>query len=137
MKNVVISLKGIQTNIDNETSTVELMSEAKFYKKGDSYYIVYNETELTGMEGTTTTIKITNEAVHIIRFGNICSNMIFKKGYKHTCNYGTAYGGWDIVLISNIVDIKIDDSGGELYLEYDIEIEGQKLGLNNFFIKIM
>ena len=137
MDNVIISLKGIQTGIDNKTNTIELMSEAKFYKKDDTYYIVYKETEITGMEGTTTTVKVCEDTISLIRFGTICSNMVFKEGYKHKCSYDTLYGSLDVVVQANTIKTQISDSGGELYIDYDIEVGGNKLGSNNFYIRVI
>ena len=37
---------------------VELMTRGQFVQKGGSYYITYKETEATGYEGCTTTLKI-------------------------------------------------------------------------------
>ena len=37
---------------------VELMTRGQFVQKGGSYYITYKETETTGYEGCTTTLKI-------------------------------------------------------------------------------
>lgn len=136
MTNAVISLKGIQTGTDNKTTTIELMSEAIFYKKDGTYYIVYKETEITGMEGTTTTVKVCEDAISLIRFGTICSNMFFKEGHKHVCTYDTMYGSLDLELQANTVNIKMTDTGGELYIDYDIEVGGNKLGVNNFYIKV-
>lgn len=136
MDNAIISLKGIQTGIEDETTTVELMSEASFYKRENSYYIVYKETQITGMDGTTTTIKISEDTVSLIRFGSVCSKMIFKEGYSHASTYDTIYGSLDINVQANTVDVKISDEGGELYIDYDVEICGKKLGVNNFYIKV-
>ena len=56
-KDVIISLVGTQEN-DGEKDKIELITEGSMYKKGDSYYITYKESQLTGMEGTTTTVKV-------------------------------------------------------------------------------
>ena len=37
---------------------VELMTRGQFVQKGGSYYITYKETEATGYEGCTTTLKL-------------------------------------------------------------------------------
>ncbi len=137
MNNAIISLKGIQTNVDDETTTIELVSEASFYKKENSYYIVYKETQITGMDGTTTTVKVTKDTVNLIRFGSVCSKMVFKEGFEHVSTYDTIYGSLDICVSANVVDIKMNDEGGELYIDYDIQIGGKKLGINNFYIKVV
>ena len=41
---------------------VELMTRGSFVLKGGSYYVTYRETETTGYEGCTTTLKIAADA---------------------------------------------------------------------------
>ncbi|MFR9067077.1 MAG: DUF1934 family protein [Faecalibacterium prausnitzii] len=50
---------------------VELMTRGSFVQKGGSYYITYKETETTGYEGCTTTLKIAADGsrVAMLRFG--------------------------------------------------------------------
>lgn len=136
-KDIIISLKGIQTNVDNKIDTIELMSEGKFYIKEGSCYIVYKESEITGMEGTTTTIKITNNVISIIRFGNVCSNLTFEKDKKNVSNYQTQFGIFETSVMATEIRNTITENGGELYIEYEVEVDGQQLGYNNFYIKII
>lgn len=55
MKNVMLKIKGKQSPRANEEDTIELITEGKYYDKGNSKYLVYQESELSGMEGCTTT----------------------------------------------------------------------------------
>ena len=50
---------------------VELMTRGSFVLKGGSYYVTYRETETTGYEGCTTTLKIAADGsrVAMLRFG--------------------------------------------------------------------
>ena len=50
---------------------VELMTRGQFVQKGGSYYITYKETETTGYEGCTTTLKIAVDGSRVVmlRFG--------------------------------------------------------------------
>ena len=83
-KEVLISFKGTQSN-GEERDKIELYTEGKFYKKGGHYYISYAESELTGMEGTTTTLKVDKKSniITMMRFGTNTTHLIFEKGKKH------------------------------------------------------
>ena len=52
---------------------VELMPRGSFVLKGGSYYVTYRETETTGYEGCTTTLKIAADGsrVAMLRFGSM------------------------------------------------------------------
>ena len=57
MKPVIVKVKSVQRNEEGEELAIELVSEGKAYKKERTQYIVYEESELTDMEGVTTVIK--------------------------------------------------------------------------------
>jgi uncharacterized beta-barrel protein YwiB (DUF1934 family) len=135
-KDVIISVKGTQENEDREQNTLELITEGKYYQKGSNYYITYKESEVTGMEGTTTTLKVGNGVVTLMRFGKINSQFVFQKGQKHVSSYDTDYGSFTIGIFANSVDINIDDSGGEIRVGYQMEIDNQGSGRNDFYMFI-
>lgn len=135
-KNVIISVKGTQTMPDQEKENLELITEGKYYKKGSTYYITYKESQVTGMEGTTTTLKVSDGEVTLMRFGTVNSQMIFKKGEKSYSYYDTAYGAFTIAIYSNDVDVKVDDNGGEIRVDYTLEIDNNSLGKNKFYMNI-
>ncbi len=68
---------------------VELMTRGQFVQKGGSYYITYKETETTGYEGCTTTLKIAADGsrVAMLRFGKgggAGTQLLIEKG-RATC----------------------------------------------------
>lgn len=135
-KNVIISVTGTQTSDNDDTSRLELMTEGKYYKKGNSYYVMYKESEVTGMEGTTTTLKVCDGIVTLMRFGSVNSNFIFEEGQKHFSHYDTAHGAFTIGVYTNKVNIDVDDNGGEISVDYHLEIDDNKAGSNDFYMSI-
>lgn len=135
-KNVIISVKGIQVDNDNDENTLELITEGKFYKKGNNYYISYKESEVTGMQGTTTTLKVEDGVVTLMRFGKVNSQFVFQKGQKHISSYETEHGNLTIGVYANNVDINIDDKGGEIRVGYQVEIANQSTGRIDFYMLI-
>jgi len=135
-KDVIISVKGIQTDLENDTNTLELITEGKYYRKGNNYYITYKESEVTGMAGTTTTLKVCEDVVSLMRFGKVNSQFVFQKGQKHISSYETEYGTFTIGVYANNVDININDAGGEIRVGYQIEIDSHSTGRNDFYMLI-
>lgn len=135
-KDVIINVKGIQTDDDNDPNTLELITEGKYYQKGGNYYITYKESEVTGMEGTTTTLKVGEGVVTLMRFGKVNSQFVFQKGQKHVSSYNTEYGSFTIGVYANNVDININETGGEIRIGYEIEIDNQGSGRNDFYMLI-
>jgi uncharacterized beta-barrel protein YwiB (DUF1934 family) len=135
-KNVIISVKGSQMSPDQDSNVLELVTEGKYYKKGDTYYITYKESEVTGMEGTTTTLKVSDGIVTLMRFGSVNSQFLFQQGQKHVSYYDTSYGAFTIGVFANEVNVKVDDNGGEIRVDYQLEIDNNKAGYNDFYMLI-
>lgn len=135
-KKVIISVKGTQLDMENEMNKLELVTEGKYYKKNNNYYVSYAETEVTGMEGTTTTLKISDNTVTLMRFGIVNSQMVFEKGQKHVSYYDTAYGAFTVGVIANEVNVKADDNSAEINIGYQVEVDNNRTGNNNFSITV-
>ena len=135
-KNVIINVKGIQTDLEKDENALELITEGKYYQKGNNYYITYKESEVTGMVGTTTTLKVGDGVVTLMRFGKVNSQFVFQKGQKHVSSYETEYGIFTIGVYANNVDINIDDKGGEIRVGYRVEIDNHSAGRNDFYMQI-
>lgn len=135
-KNVIISVKGVQTAEDREPNVLELVTEGKYYKQDDAYYVTYDESEVTGMSGTTTTLKVADGVVTLMRSGSVNSHFVFQQGQKHVSYYDTEYGVFTIGVFANAVDIRVDDNGGEIRVGYRMEIDNSKSGENDFYMSI-
>lgn len=134
-KNVIISLVGSQT-VEQDTNRIELVTEGKYYKKGNSYYITYKESEVTGLEGTTTTLKVSDSVITLMRFGTVNSQLVFEQGQKHISYYDTTHGAFTIGVRANTVDINVDDNGGEIRIDYQLELDNAEVGENDFYMQI-
>lgn len=135
-KNVIISVKGMQVSDDREPNIMELVTEGKYYSQDGAYYITYNESEVTGMNGTTTTLKVADGTVTLMRSGSVNSHFVFQRGQKHVSYYDTEHGAFTISVIANEVDIKVDDNGGEIRVGYQLEVDNNKTGENDFHMLI-
>ena len=72
--NVIISIKGMQSLDGAENETVELVTEGTLIRDGDGEYTIsYQESEVTGMEGTLTTFQIERGRVTLLRIGEFNS----------------------------------------------------------------
>ncbi len=138
MKNVMLKIKGKQTNIEGEENIIELITEGKFYTKNGSHYLVYDETEISGMEGSTTTLKIQGHKISMKRFGSNSSSLIFEEGKKHRTEYLTAYGDMSIEVLTDNVDVSISEVGkGNIDLSYKLNISDNMESSNHLTIDIM
>ncbi|QGU94122.1 DUF1934 family protein [Clostridium bovifaecis] len=112
--------------IGNEDEAVEVITKGKFYKKQNCYYAVYNETEISGMEGTTTTLKIKPDKFSLIRMGSTNAKVDFENKSSNVSLYNTPYGPLELVVQTNKLDIDVDDNGGKVFIDYNMTLAGQK-----------
>ena len=130
-KDVMISLVGKQ-NDGEEQEKIELLTEGVYYSEDGKHFVTYDETEVTGFEGTTTTLQIEGERLTLVRSGQNNSQLIFEKGQRHLCCYETAYGVFTIGIRSSDVSINLGDSEGVVSAEYRVEIDNTASVYNDF-----
>jgi uncharacterized beta-barrel protein YwiB (DUF1934 family) len=136
LKKAIISVKGTQRNDIAEVDTIELVTEGNFYIKGNTFYVVYEETELSGMDGTTTTLKITKDKVTLLRFGTNKSKMIFEKNKRYETDYNTPYGKILLGIMSTDLAVNMGESGGEVKIKYVLDLNNQRVSNNELHLKV-
>ena len=136
VKNVIVSLIGLQINEGMEPDIMELVTEGTYKKRGDSHYISYQESETTGMEGTTTTIKATGDVLTLIRFGSVNSQFIFQQGKRHLSHYDTGYGSFTVGITASNVEIDIGEHSGNIRLGYEMSINDGRRVFSDVIMEI-
>ena len=60
MKDIMLRIIGRQIDRNDEVAdeAIEFMTEGKAYRKGEATYIVYEESEMSGMKGVKTALRI-------------------------------------------------------------------------------
>jgi len=136
MKDVLVKLKGTQETEDGEKNKIELVTEGKFYEKNNSYYLIYDESEISGLENSTTSLKIKQDEISMKRFGDNNSKMEFKKNYKYTTLYSTMYGNLDMEVSTQKIQVEIKEGRGKISLKYKLLISNTMESLNTLDITI-
>lgn len=118
---------------------MEIMTDAKFYIDGDIKYYIYDESVSTELKDCTTVLIIKKDVISMKRYakGVIGAlDMEFIEGKKHVTRYHTPMGGINLELLTNKVEINVDDEGiGNLLLDYNIKLEGLMSRRNNLYIE--
>ena len=136
-KSVIISIRGTQTLDDNPPETVELITEGRLIDCGEEgYTLTYQESELTGLEGTLTTFQIERDRVTLLRIGEVNSQMVFEEGRRHLSMYNTPYGALAVGISTKKMKTELDAAGGSIEINYAIEIDHAVAGENLFRIQV-
>lgn len=121
-KEIKIKIIGIQRDMDGEENKIELLIEGKFYRKENVDYIMYDESEISGLENSKTRLKLESRKVHMKRFGQSSSDMVFSEEEDHRLDYRTPYGIFKMQINTDSlhVDIKEELSGSVIDLSYSL-----------------
>lgn len=135
-KDVIISIRGTQDYSGTDPDTMELVTEGKLAVQDGALRLSYEESELTGMEGTTTVFQVEPEKVTLLRLGSVQSEMVFEEGRRHMSLYSTPYGNMEIGVRARHLNSTLELTGGRLEIDYDIEINHMLAGQSLFRIDV-
>lgn len=133
---VILTVRGEQYFDGIEPDATELMTEGRFSVTAEGYLLSYEETSLTGLEGTTTTFEIKGPQVILTRSGKVNSQMVFEEGRQHTSLYETPFGGMTVDIQTSRLRHNLTERGGLLEIKYSIAIEHTATGKNCFKIRV-
>jgi uncharacterized beta-barrel protein YwiB (DUF1934 family) len=115
---------------------VELTTTGLLSRTENGYCITYQESALTGMEGTSTSLQISPRRVVITRTGQLNSQIVFEKDVRHLSLYSTPMGQLEVGVATRRLYSTINDQGGELEVDYAIDIDHQLTGKNYFSLTV-
>ena len=135
---VKLHIKSTQTSDEGSIGSMEFYTEGKYYEKQGSKYISYAETEISGLEGTNTFIKLSGGEAALIRSGAYSSKMIFQVGRETKNQYTTEYGVFDLSVLTEAIDINVCNALiNSVYLKYRLSINYGEAYLNEMDIRIV
>ena len=135
-KEAMITIKGIY-DIDGSNDTIELLTRGKFYRRNNSYWVAYDETETTGFEGHKTTLHIEGDKVTMRRSGASESQLVVQKGARHQCLYDTGFGSVTMGVSGKDVKSTLNDEGGIVDFSYSMDINTALTSENRVIIKVV
>ena len=135
-KKVMLSVRGRQAYLDQEPDVIELITEGTMEYIDGGWDICYQETELTGLQGVTTTFRVEPDQIILTRTGRLNSQMIFKKDVRHDSLYQMDFGALMISVCASRIVVSLDETGGFVDLVYGIDIEQSAAGEVDYHLTI-
>ena len=133
---VLIKVRGEQYFDDIDPDSTELTTDGVMELTEDGMILSYEETELTGMAGTTTTFTVAGPRVVLTRSGSVNSQMVFEDGKQHTSLYETPFGELSIDIQTSRLLHNLTERGGLMEIKYSIAVEHTVTGRNCFKIRV-
>ncbi len=135
-KEVTLSIEGRQTYEDQPPEIIELVTDGTMEFRSGGWDISYEESELTGLAGVTTTFRVEPDKVTLTRKGALNSQMIFQKDVVHESLYQMPFGALMLSVKATSVFFDILPEGGVIDLSYNIEIENTQAGVIDYHLDI-
>ncbi len=135
-RDVVLSIRGKQTYEDQEPEVIELVTEGTMEFRDGGWDISYQESELTGLAGVTTTFRVEPGKVILTRTGALKSQMVFEMGVPHDSLYQMAFGTLMLTVQAKFLYFDIVPDGGSIDLVYSIDIENTACGEIDYHLDI-
>ena len=133
---VILSIQGRQRYAEQEPELIELVTEGIMEFRDGGWDITYEESELTGLAGVTTTFRVEPEKVTLIRTGKLSSTMVFQEGVAHDSLYRMEFGALMISVKTTRLFFDIVPDGGTIDLVYNIVIENTEAGVIDYHLDI-
>jgi len=133
-KKAIITIKS--NIIEQKDEDIEVVSVGTFEKIDGGFKAQYEETELSGMKGTMTTVLIYEDNFSLIREGSTETKMNFKNNKEDAVIYSTPYGVMDLKTFTKGIEIEVDENGGIIKTVYSLLLEEQ-IVTTNLVIKIV
>lgn len=136
MRKVMLSVRGKQSYPGQDPEIIELVTEGTMTDIPGGWDISYEESDLTGLAGTTTTFRVEPECVTLTRKGPLSSQMVFRRGVPHESLYQMPFGAMLITVCAHKLYFDLNEQGGTIDLVYAIEIENSAAGTIEYHLDI-
>ncbi len=141
MKNITLKITGKHIHDDVEEEQMELITEGKLYRKGEALYLVYDESEFSGMPGCKTRLTLDGDTVYMTRSGKavgVDTEIRFEKGSRYTGFYDTPFGPVEMEVLTNNIESSVTyDNSGRIDIDYNISLKGVSQGRSRLNIEVM
>jgi uncharacterized beta-barrel protein YwiB (DUF1934 family) len=126
-KEVLLSVKGLQIGVDNQSDTIETISPGEYYFRGGKHYFLYEEVMEGQTKPTKNIVKVTKDYMELTKKGEVNVHMIFERSKKNVTYYYTPYGSLLMGIDAYRVDVREEEDQIYVEVEYALEINNEHL----------
>ena len=141
MRDITLKITGKQIYDGQEEDQMEFVTEGQLYQKNGAVYMIYDETELSGMAGCKTTLKLAGDTLRMKRIGQAGAGteMYFEENKRFSSTYTTPYGPMELEILTRSVENAFDMEtlSGKVAVCYDVSLQGMAEGKNKLEINVM
>ncbi|MCI9428597.1 MAG: DUF1934 domain-containing protein [Lachnospiraceae bacterium] len=126
-KDVLLSIKGLQFEGENDASDLETITAAEYYKKNNHHYVIYEEATEGSRDLTKNIIKWNGETLDLTKRGLINVHMIFEEKKKNMTDYRTPFGSILIGIDTRQIQVEEAEERIRVNVDYALEVNYEHL----------
>lgn len=136
IKDVRITVKGVQRDDAAEISRTETIVPGEYYFKNGSHYILYEETAEDSGTPIKNSLKLKGNVLELNRKGAINSRMVFETGKSHVADYATPFGMLRMETVTSRILCTEEETRLWIKAEYELWTDGVKMSSCRLTVKI-
>lgn len=136
MKDVRISINSTFSFDEGEEQRMEFTTDGYYFYEDQVGCLSYEETEVTGLTGTRTSLFVMPDQVIIDREGTVTSRMVFQEGLKSAFQYATPFGNATMGINTRRIAQSMGAEGGSVEIDYVVDMEHVIASRNKFEITV-
>lgn len=126
-KEVLLSIKGLQFEGENDANDLETVTAAQYYKKNDNHYVIYEEATEGFHDVTKNIIKWNGKTLDLTKKGLVNVHMIFEERRKNVTDYHTPFGSILVGIDTHQIDVEEEEDQIRVNVDYALEINYEHL----------
>ncbi|MBO5094222.1 MAG: DUF1934 domain-containing protein [Lachnospiraceae bacterium] len=126
-KEVLLSIKGLQFEGENDAGDLETVTAAEYYRKNDNHYVVYEEATEGFHDTTKNIIKWNGKTLDLTKRGLVNVHMIFEENKKNMTDYRTPFGSILVGIDTRQIEVEEEERQIRVHVDYALEINYEHL----------
>lgn len=120
-KEVLLSITGMQFDLSEEESDIQVVTTAEYYKRNNSHFVLYEEADEESGQITKSIIKYKDDLMELTKKGFVNVHMMFEEGKKNLTNYATIFG--DILIGIDTKKIVVTDTEEKILVDVEYALD--------------
>jgi len=122
---ILISLDAQSTTDGKPEDTLRLITSGTLIERAGETVIRYEESLDEQEPPQKIELTVRDDVITMSRHGTVDADMVFRKGRRYESQYRTPYGVMDMALYCTKASFTRANGGGELALQYQLDLGGQ------------
>lgn len=135
-KDVIIELHSVHAYDRDDSESFDFSTDGTYSFADGVGTLSYWESEVTGLPGTRTRVRISPQEIVVDRSGTVSARMEFREGSQNTFQYFTPYGMADVRMDTHRLRSSFNEHGGVAELDYVLDLEHAVAVRNKFRLKV-